>query len=333
MDWQDNCFSRGDRIAASRQEDAFNDVEFEVKGVKLKANSWILAMASPVLFANFYGPLAVKDRNPVVINDGTARGFRAMIDFIYAEENYSITDLLEGKEGITESEELEKLMELLIFGDKYQIKSLITFCRNILIQKIKFSRQNVAQMHDVICKYDLLTVEYQMFITRMKACAIVDVAIFPSFFVPGRYRYGNELPKSTIKFKVNQDALFHFDATKQGINYVDMLQESFYYGISWEPKDGQKEIVDDRDFQENIIIAKFHAKANTEITLEFKMAHGADIFCLDNSCSGMPFGKFSTEDLEVEIIEVNKKPFREAVASGECLPFAKFSFQRLGWGA
>ena len=70
MDWQDKCFSRGDRIAASRQEDAFNDVEFEVKGVIMKANRQILAMASPVLFANFYGPLAVTDGKPVLINDG-----------------------------------------------------------------------------------------------------------------------------------------------------------------------------------------------------------------------------------------------------------------------
>jgi len=340
MDWQDKCFSRGDRIAASRQEDAFNDVEFEVKGVIMKANRQILAMASPVLFANFYGPLAVTDGKPVLINDemGTARGFRAMIDFIYNEENYSITDVLEGKEGITESGELEKLMELLIFGDKYQIKSLINFCRNVLIQKIKFSRQSVAQMQDVICKYDFLTVENQMLNTQIQAfrSAIVDVAIFPSSYTPGRYN--DELcknpPKSTIKFKVNQDVLFHFDAKKQGINYKECCGgESHYVGISWQPKDGHKEIVEDKDFEDNAIITTFHAESNTEITLEFKMADGAEILCFNDLCAGMPFGKYSTEDIEVEIIEINNKSFREAVTSMEPLPFTKFSFQRLGWGA
>jgi len=337
MDWQDKCLSLRDRFAASQQEDAFNNVEFVIKGVLLKANSWILAMASPVMFAHFFGPLAVKDGNPIYINDemGTARGFRAMIDFIHNEDKYSITDLLEGKEKITKSEELEKLMELLAFGDKYQIKLLIIFCRNVLIKKIKFSRENVSQMHEVICKYNLLTVEYQMFIAQIKAYqfAIIDVPIIDKFIDPSV----NLRTDYQIKFKVNQDALFHFDAKNHAyMNYDQQFEAhecSRYGSISWEPKNGRREI-EGGEYSDGVITCKFYAEANTEITLGFIMCERAGTYSLYDSILTDSFtGKFSTEDLEIEIIEVNYKPFREAITSHECLPLAKLSFQRLEWGA
>jgi len=345
MDWQDKCFSWRDLLSASQQEDAFNDVEFVVKGVVLKANSWILAMASPVMFANFFGPLAVKDGNPVYINDemGTARGFRAMINFIYNEDKYSITDLLEGKEEITESDELEKLMELLTFGDKYQIKSLVIFCRNVLIQKIKFSRENVSQMYEVICKYNLLNVEYQMLITQMKAyqSSVVDVPMFRTSVEPSV----NERTNFQLKFKVNQEALFHFDAKNHHNMNYDHQDEvhgvSHYQSISWEPKNGRREIEGGDTIGDNgIITCKFYAQANTEITLGLLMSCSAGTYSLKDYILTDGFtltksftGKFSAEDLEIEIIEVNNKPFMEAITSHECLPLAKLSFQRLGWGA
>jgi len=338
MDWQDSCFSWSERIAASRQEDAFNDVEFIVKGVKYKANSWILAMASPVMFAHFYGPLADKDRKPVYINDemGSARGFEALLSFIH-EEDYSITNLLDRKQKITEGEELEKLMELLVFGDKYQIKSLITFCRNVLIQKIQFSRENVSEMKDVMCKYTVLTTEYQMFNTQMKAyqCAILDVVIFERWSYAPRRQTAN--PKNyQIKFKVNHNVLFHFDATKQGINYDQDHEVSRYIGIYWKPKNGPEEIVE--DFNEEAIITNFHAEANTEITLKFKMTDGAEIFSFDDedSYSGNPYIPRTIdpiEDFEVDILEMNNKPFREAITNNEGIPISKLCFRLLEWGA
>jgi len=337
MDWQDKCLSLRDRFAASQQEDAFNNVEFVIKGVLLKANSWILAMASPVMFAHFFGPLAVKDGNPVYINDEmeTARGFRAMINFTYNEETYSIADLLEGKEGITESEELERLMELLIFGDKYQIKSLIVFCRNALIKNIEFSRENVSEMYEVMCKYNLLTVEYEMFIAQMKAyqCMIIDVAIFAPWVDPSV----NPRTNYQMKFKVNQDALFHFDTKNQhNMNYDHQLEMhgcSHYLSIYWEPKNGRRE-TEGGEYSDGVIACKFYAEANTEITLGFLMSDMAGTYSFEDFNLHDSFtGKFNTEDLEIEIIEVNNKPFREAITSHERLPLAKLSFQRLGWGA
>jgi len=332
MDWQDLCFSWKERITAARQEDVFNDVEFVVKGVKYKAISWILAMASPVMFAHFYGPLADKERNPVYINDemGSARGFEAMLSFIH-EEGYSIRNLLEGKQKITGSEELEKLMELLVFGDKYQIKSLITFCRNVLLQKIKFTRENVSEMNDVMCKYISLTTEYQMFDTQMKAyqSAILDVIIFNGFWHTPRRQTAN--PKNyQIKFKINQDALFHFDAKKQGINYEQEQDLSWYVGIYWKPKNGPKEIVE--DFNLNPIVTTFYAQANTEITLEFKMDDEGNTYSFHDNDS-FTDSPFTTDDLEVEILEINNKPFREAILNKESLPISKLSFRHLRWGA
>merc|ERR1719319_638586 len=290
------------------------------------------------MFAHFFGPLAVKDGNPIYINDemGTARGFRAMIDFIHNEDKYSITDLLEGKEKITKSEELEKLMELLAFGDKYQIKLLIDFCRNVLIKKIKFSRENVSRMHEVICKYNLLTVEFQIFIAQMKAfqCTIIDVDIFPPWAEDPTV---NLQTKYQIKFKVNQDALFHFDAKNhQYINYNQNFEAngcSRYQCIYWEPKNGRRE-TEGCENSNGVITCKFYAAANTEITLGFIMSDMAGTYSLNKYFLNDSFiGKFSKEDFEIEIIEVNNKPFREAATSNERLPLAKLSFQRMGWSA
>jgi len=337
MDWQDKCLSLRDRFAASQQEDAFNNVEFVIKGVLLKANSWILAMASPVMFAHFFGPLAVRDGNPIYINDemGTARGFKAMINFIYNEDKYSITDLLEGKENITESGELERLMELVAFGDKYQIKSLIFFCRNALIQKIKFSRENVSQMYEVICKYNLLTVEYQMFITEMKAyqSSVVDVFIIDNHIEPSV----NPHTTFQMKFKVNQDALFHFDAKNHhNMNYNQQYEAngcSKYLAIHYKTKNGKIETQGGEE-SDGVITCKFFVEANTEVTLWFLLCSTAGTYTLDDFMLADSFtGKFSTDDLEIEIIEVNNKPFIEAITLHKCLPVAKLSFQRLGWGA
>jgi len=181
MAWQDKCSSWRSRLAASRHDDVLNDAEFSVGvyGVSVRANRAILAFASPVMKALFYGPLSANHKNIIPINDemGTVRGFMAMIDFIYDEDKYSIKDLLEGKEEIGTSEDLAQVMELLYFADKYQIKSLISFCRNILIHKIKLNRGNMLSMYEVICKYNVLDVDYRIVTAQIKAFefAVVDI--------------------------------------------------------------------------------------------------------------------------------------------------------------
>jgi len=348
MAWQDKCSSWRSRLAASRQDDILNDAEFGVYGVNVRANRAILAFASPVMKALFYGPLSANNKNIIRINDemGTVRGFTAMIDFIYDEDNYSIKDLLDGKEEMSTSEELAHVMELLYFADKYQIKSLISFCRNLLIHTIKINRGNMFSMYDVICKYNVLEVDYRIVTAQIKAfeTSVVDINIFHAtsmfntdvgYWKPNIYR---------LKFKVNQDALLLFDQDKQYLHRKDNIvfhdscetigeghHESHYKSISWEPENGCVEMAKGTQINNT----RFYAKENMENTIQFEVCQGEiDAFATygfsDFSSAEVAHnGTFKTDSLEIEIIEVNGKSFKEAIISDEQFPMSLFSFQPL----
>jgi len=352
MAWQDKCTSWRSRLAASRHDDVLNDAEFcvGVDGVPVSANRAILAFASPVMKALFYGPLSANNKSIISINDemGTVRAFKAMIDFIYDEDNYSIQDLLDGKEEITTSEELAQVMELLYFADKYQIKSLISFCRNLLIHKIKLNRGNMFNMYNVICKYKVLEVDYRIVTAQIKAFegTVVDIHIFNHF---GRDMfatdYGYWKPNIyRLKFKVNQDALLTFDQDKQYLLKKEIVfhddcetqehHEPHYKSISWEPQNGGREIANGKQ----INTTKFYAKANIENTLQLEVCQGTEDASIPFSVYGFSDlsyaevahnGKFKTDNLEIEIIEVNGKVFKEAVISDERMPMSVLSFQPL----
>jgi len=117
----------------------------------------MMACISPVMEALFYGStgLVAAAGAPVNIHDGTYRGFKVMLDFIYQAKGFTLSDLLEtpGKEQITESDELERVLEVFFFADKYQINSLISFCKNAILYKIKFSSRNLVPMHNVLSSY------------------------------------------------------------------------------------------------------------------------------------------------------------------------------------
>jgi len=346
MAWQDKCSSWRSRLSASRQDDAFSDIEFAVISPKsdltlamVKANRTILAMASPVMEAQFYGPLSVNNGNYIPVKDemGSVRGFKAMIDFIY-NDKYSIADLLTGKEVITESDQLERVMELLFYGDKYQIKSLVSFCRNLLLHKIKLNRGNMFTMYNVICKYKLLAVDYQIVIAKIKAFedAIVEIVIFESWGNMGSLAVQQTAGAEKIyqmTFKINKDALLVFNVDKQGTeNHENMFIGSIYRSISWEPKNGCCEIAEGKE----VLSTKFYAEANIENTLQVEMCDGltfGSFGCgqyMATESKATHSGKFKKDDLEIEIIKVNGKPFDEAIAANECLPISVLSFQPLG---
>ena len=77
-------------------------------------------MVSPVFKTQFYGGQLNEPKagEPVEITDGTPEGFKAMLDFIYNEQEYTIKDLLEGKENIACVEDLQTVMDLAYFGHK-----------------------------------------------------------------------------------------------------------------------------------------------------------------------------------------------------------------------
>jgi len=353
MAWQDKCSSWRSRLAASRHDDVLNDAEFSVGvyGVSVRANRAILAFASPVMKALFYGPLSANHKNIIPINDemGTVRGFMAMIDFIYDEDKYSIKDLLEGKEEIGTSEDLAQVMELLYFADKYQIKSLISFCRNLLIQKIKLNRGNMFSMYNVICKYNVLEVDYRIVTAQIKVfeSAVVDIRIYAPASVLGTEKAWKPNIYQ-LKFKVNQDALLLFDQDKQNLHGkdeivfheacetqeyhkfdgTDWVHQSHYKSISWEPENGCREIAKGTQINKT----KFYAKANMENTLELEVCQGTVDACPTfgfHNFSAAHNGKFKVDNLEMEIIQMNGKVFKEAVISDERMPMSVLCFQPL----
>jgi len=127
--------------------------------------------------------------------------------------------------------------------------------------------------------------------------------------------------KSQIKFKVNQPCLFQFNVQDQHNQiYADelyMYKRDYswsnenpwpYRQISWKPAGGIKEVF----FGIDIITSKVLAKPNLEIDIDFEMAELSNQFCLDDSNDG----KFMDKDerIEIQILEVNGKPFQEAIA-------------------
>jgi len=154
MAWQDGCVSWSSRIAASRADHNLHDVVFSLNGEKVSAMKLVLAMASPVFNTQFYGGqlLEPKAGEPVEITDGTPEGFKAMLDFIYNEQEYTIKDLLGEKEKIDSVEDLKTVMDLAYFGHKYQVNAILSFCRNLL-KNISYTVDNVVQIYSGIHNY------------------------------------------------------------------------------------------------------------------------------------------------------------------------------------
>ena len=73
------------RLHSRPDRDAFADVTFSLPdGSQLKAHKFVLAMASPVFEAQFFGPFAdSSNNNPVTIKDVDSAAFRRLIDCIY----------------------------------------------------------------------------------------------------------------------------------------------------------------------------------------------------------------------------------------------------------
>jgi len=73
------------RLHSRPDRDAFSDVTFSLPdNSQLKAHKFVLAMASPVFEAQFFGPFAdSSNNNPVTIKDVDSNAFRRLIDCIY----------------------------------------------------------------------------------------------------------------------------------------------------------------------------------------------------------------------------------------------------------
>ena len=120
------------------QEDAENPC-----GDKVSANKVILALISPTFYAQFFGPFSVsdsvKDGRPIEIVDGTARGFKQMIDFISHPKSYQL-----------KVESVDEVFDISHFAHKYQIRSLVSLCRTFLGSYGKHDESNGFRKQDAL---------------------------------------------------------------------------------------------------------------------------------------------------------------------------------------
>lgn len=124
-------------------EDSFTDVTFLLPdGSQLKAHKVILALASPVFEAQFFGPLAQKGLDEVNVRDVDGDTFRRVIQFIYiAEDMYGYAN--------ADTEDQWRLLEA---AHLYILPDLIDLCQNKLchiLHNLKISKDLIKALNDM----------------------------------------------------------------------------------------------------------------------------------------------------------------------------------------
>ncbi|CAL4997597.1 unnamed protein product [Urochloa decumbens] len=115
------------------------DVTFEVHGEVVAAHTVVLAARSPVLKAQFYGPLRkqIGEGHIITIEDMQPDVFKALLYFIYAD---SLSPSMDGVDG----DEKELAKHLLVAGDRYDVQGLRSACETNLCESLDVS--TVADM-------------------------------------------------------------------------------------------------------------------------------------------------------------------------------------------
>ncbi|VAI38433.1 unnamed protein product [Triticum turgidum subsp. durum] len=106
------------------------DVRFIVGGETIEAHRFVLAMRSPVLKAELYGPM--REARPgqcITIKDMQPAVFRALLHFIY-------TDSLPGREDREGDDDTEMARLLLVAADRYAMERLKMICQSILCENL-----------------------------------------------------------------------------------------------------------------------------------------------------------------------------------------------------
>ncbi|KAM3261311.1 hypothetical protein ACQJBY_052149 [Aegilops geniculata] len=106
------------------------DVRFIVEGETIQAQRLVLAMRSPVLKAELYGPM--REARPgqcITIKDMQPTVFRALLHFIY-------TDSLPGREDREGDDDTEMVQLLLVAADRYAMDRLKMVCQSILCEDL-----------------------------------------------------------------------------------------------------------------------------------------------------------------------------------------------------
>ncbi|CAL4997589.1 unnamed protein product [Urochloa decumbens] len=117
------------------------DVTFEVQGEVIAAHTIMLAARSPVLKAQFYGPLKEQigeESHVTIIEDMQPAVFKELLHFIYADSLSPSIDDLDG------DEKIELAKHLLVAGDQYDVQGLRSVCETNLCESLDVS--TVADM-------------------------------------------------------------------------------------------------------------------------------------------------------------------------------------------
>ena len=132
------------------------DVSFQVKGDEeegwkiFRAHKTLLGGVSSVFRKQFFGPM--KETMEVVeVKETTPEAFGTLLDYIYKlpeEETINIVGVIECP---------QKLFELLLLADRYQIANLVEVTSSILEYKFNVTRENVIFTMAVIANYKLQT--------------------------------------------------------------------------------------------------------------------------------------------------------------------------------
>uniref|UniRef100_A0A0A9HAG6 BTB domain-containing protein n=1 Tax=Arundo donax TaxID=35708 RepID=A0A0A9HAG6_ARUDO len=105
------------------------DVTFSVGGANFVAHKIVLAVRSPVLKAELYGPMREARSQHVTIEDMQPAVFRALLHFIY-------TDSLPGMDDHEGGADTEMIRHLLVAADRYAMDRLKLVCQSILCNNL-----------------------------------------------------------------------------------------------------------------------------------------------------------------------------------------------------
>lgn len=128
QDWQTSkqCLKqRGEYLLASGK---WADCEFTLglenqDKVSISCHRLILAMASPVFEAMFYGEMAEKDGQPIPILDIRPDAFQSLLVYIYTDK--------------IEVETVDKACELCYAAKKYMLWHLVETCTNFIFRDLR----------------------------------------------------------------------------------------------------------------------------------------------------------------------------------------------------
>ncbi|TVU42493.1 hypothetical protein EJB05_08902, partial [Eragrostis curvula] len=105
------------------------DVTFGVGDETFVAHRVVLAMRSPVLKAELYGPMRVRGDSCIIVEDMQPAVFNAFLHFIY-------TDSLPAIDALHVVDKKEMVRHLLVAADRYAVERLKTICQGILCNNL-----------------------------------------------------------------------------------------------------------------------------------------------------------------------------------------------------